>query len=107
MRYIIFVIDSASTTAGGAEIAAIDEFNEHSKQNGNWIYAAGISAPATAQVIDNRADADLVLPGSLFEEQHHYSGFWLVEAADSENALNLAKAGSKACNRKVEIRPFL
>jgi hypothetical protein len=107
MRYIVFVIDSASNTAGGNEMAAIDAFNDHLQENGHWIYAAGIAAPAKAQVIDNRADADVVQPGSLFENQEHYSGFWLIEAANDELALNLAKNGSKACNRKVELRPFL
>jgi hypothetical protein len=29
------------------------------------------------------------------------------DAADLDVALKLAAAGSKACNRKVEVRPFL
>lgn len=107
MRYVIFVIDSASNTAAGNEMAAIDAFNDQLRQDGNWIYAAGIAAPVKAQVIDNRSDADIVISGSLFDENEHYSGFWLIEAADDSTALTLAKAGSKACNRKVELRPFL
>lgn len=107
MRYIIFVIDSASNTAGGNEIAAIDAFNDQLRENGNWIYAAGIAAPKKAQVIDNRAGADLVTAGSLFDDPEHYSGFWLIEADGDVAAMVLAKTGSKACNRKVELRPFL
>ena len=107
MRYIIFVIDSASNTVVGDELAAIDAFNAQLRQDGNWIYAAGIAAPAEAQVIDNRDDADLVDSGSLFTDYEHYSGFWLIEAESDSLALALAKAGSKACNRKVELRPFL
>jgi riboflavin biosynthesis pyrimidine reductase len=34
-------------------------------------------------------------------------GFWIIEAADLDVALKLAAEGSKACNRKVEVRPFL
>lgn len=101
------MIDSASNTAAGNEMAAIDAFNDQLRQDGNWIYAAGIAAPANAQVIDNRSDVDIVISGSLFNENEHYSGFWLIEATDDSNALSLAKAGSKACNRKVELRPFL
>lgn len=107
VRYIIFVIDSASNTAGGNEIAAIDAFNDQLRENGNWIYAAGIAVPEKAQIIDNRSDADLVTTGSLFTDSEHYSGFWLIEADSDTTALTLAKAGSKACNRKVELRPFL
>lgn len=107
MRYIIFVIDSASNTAAGNEMAAIDAFNNQLRQNGNWIYAAGIASPAKAQMIDNRSDADIIISGSLFDENEHYSGFWLIEAAEDSSAITLAKDGSKACNRKVELRPFL
>jgi len=31
----------------------------------------------------------------------------MIEAADLDVALKLAAAGSKACNRKVEVRPVL
>jgi Uncharacterized protein conserved in bacteria len=34
-------------------------------------------------------------------------GFWIIEAADLDVALKLAAEGSKACNRKIEVRPFL
>jgi len=36
-----------------------------------------------------------------------YSGFWLIEASDEAKAKELALAGSLACNRKVELRPYL
>lgn len=107
MRYIIFVIDSASNTGTGNEIEEIDAFNDELKGNGNWIYAAGIASPSKAQVIDNRSDADLVIAGTLFGDSEHYSGFWLIETDSDAAAMVLAKAGSKACNRKVELRPFL
>ena len=107
MKYIIFVIDSASNSAGGNEMAAIDAFNEMLQDKGHWITAAGIHHGESATVIDNRADAGIVLDGSLYSSPEHYSGFWIIEADDRETALSLAAAGSKACNRKVELRPYL
>ncbi len=35
------------------------------------------------------------------------SGFWIIQADSLEQAKSLAAEGSKACNRKVELRPFL
>lgn len=35
------------------------------------------------------------------------SGLWIVEAADRDTALRLAAEGSKACNRKVELRALM
>ena len=44
---------------------------------------------------------------SLFNEPEFYSGFWVIEVSDQETARELALAGSRACNRRVELRPFL
>jgi hypothetical protein len=107
MKYIIFVIDSASNSADGKEMAAIDDFNEMLQDKGHWITAAGIHHGEAANVIDNRADAGLITDGSLYSSPEHYSGFWIIEADDRETAFSLAAAGSKACNRKVELRPYL
>ncbi len=107
MRFVIFVIDSATGTGGPNEMAAIDAFNDHLRANGHWITAAGIGAPATAKLIDNRSGVGVVNSGSLFDSQEFYSGFWLIEADSEAQALELAMTGSSACNRRVEIRPFL
>ena len=107
MRFVIYVIDSETNTGGPGEMAAIDAFNDHLRANSHWITAAGIGAPATAKLIDNRSGAGVLNPGSLFDTQEFYSGFWLVEADSEAQALELALAGSQACNRRVELRPYL
>lgn len=107
MRFVIYVIDNATNTGGSDEMAAIDAFNDHLQANNHWITAAGIGAPATAKLIDNRLDVGIVNPGSLFNTNEFYSGFWLIQADSDAKALELALAGSKACNRKVELRPYL
>jgi len=107
MRFIIFVIDGSSNTATGTEMQDIDAFNEKLESNGHWIYAAGIGEPSTATVIDNRLGAGESAPGSLTHGAEHYSGFWLIQAETLEQAKELAAQGSKACNRRVELRPFL
>ena len=42
-----------------------------------------------------------------FGSEKYLTDFWIIEAADLDVALKLAAEGSKACNRKVEVRPFL
>ena len=107
VRWIIFVIDDASGTASGDEMAAIDAFNDRLRDHGHWVLAAGIDAPDTATVIDDRGGAGETSPGSLTDDRDHYSGFWIIDVPDKERALALAAAGSRACNRRVELRPFL
>lgn len=107
MKFIIFVIDDKTASGSDDEMAAIDAFNDKLEANGNWIYAAGIGQPSLAKLIDNRGGKGEVIPGSAFTAENNYSGFWLIQAENTETAAALAAEGSKACNRKVELRPFL
>lgn len=107
MRFLIFVIDNFDGLATGDEMVAIDAFNDQLRADGNWIFAGGLSGPSMGTLIDNRAGADIAIGESLFNSPENYSGFWLIQADSHEIALRLAKAGSKACNRRVELRPLL
>lgn len=103
MKYIIFVIDNKTHSATTQDMAAIDEFNEKLKAEGHWVMAEGIGSPETARVIDN----GISTPGSLFNSTEFYVGFWIIEVSDETLAIQLATESSRACNRKVELRPFL
>lgn len=107
MRFLINVIDSQSNSATGNEMAAIDAFNAKLQSNGHWITAAGIEGPKGSILIDNRDGLNQVVHAPLHTDEEYVSGFWLIEAKDETEALELAKEGSKACNRKVELRKYL
>jgi hypothetical protein len=106
MKFLISVIDDLSNSGTPAEMEAINAFNDGLRDNGQWIFAWGLQAPETATVIDNRNGANVETGKPLFDAKEHYSGLWLIEAADAETAKKLAYAASKACNRKVELRPL-
>src|SRR5262245_216179 len=107
MRYLVSVIDVSTGSATADEMAAIDAFNERLRADGHWVFAAGLGAPATATVIDNRGGQVVFMDGPFLESKEYLAGFWIVEAADLDEALKVAAEGSKACDRKVEVRPFL
>ncbi len=104
---MIFVIDQQSRSATTNEISAIDAFNDSLRDNGHWISAAGLASPANATLIDNRSGVPEVRPGSVVESDDFYSGFWIIDAEGVDLAQTLAIRASEACNRRVEIRPFL
>ena len=58
-------------------------------------------------VIDNRGVEAVFTDGPFVESKELLAGFWIIEAPDLDVALKLAAEGSKACHRKVEVRPFL
>ncbi len=107
MQYLVSVINDSSDLATQEEMAAIDAFNDRIKAAGHWVFAAGLGSPDAATVIDNRGDEPLFSDGPFVESKEYLVGFWIMEAADLDVALKLAAEGSKACNRKVEVRPIL
>lgn len=107
MQYLVSVINDNSELATPEEDAAIDVFNDRLIAEGHWVFAAGLSAPSNSTVIDNRGAAAMFTDGPFVESKEYLVGFWIIEAPDLDVALKLASEGSKACNRKVEVRPIL
>jgi hypothetical protein len=106
MRFLISVIDDLSNSGTPAEMAEIDKFNDSLRANNQFIFAWGLHSPETASVIDNRNGANTETGKPHFDAKEHYSGFWVIEADSPETAKKLAFEASKACNRKVELRPL-
>jgi hypothetical protein len=107
MQYLVSVIDDTAGMATPEESAAIDVFNDQLKADGYWVFAGGLGAPTHATVVDNRVGEAVFTDGPFVETKEHLAGFWIIEAPDLDVALKLAAEGSKACNRKIEVRPFL
>jgi hypothetical protein len=107
MQYLVSVIDEETGSGTPAEMAAIDTYNEQLEAGGHWVFAAGLASPSTATVIDGRGRQAVFTDGPFLESKEYLAGFWIIEASDLDVALKLAAEGSRACNRKVEVRPFL
>ena len=107
MQYLVSVIHDRPGLATPTEMAAINAFNDGLKVEGYWVFAGGLASPSSATVIDNRGEEAMFTDGPFLESKEFLAGFWIVEAADLDVALKLAAEASKACNRKVEVRPFL
>jgi hypothetical protein len=107
MQYLVSVINDTASLATPDEMAAIDVFNDRLQAEGHWVFAGGLAGPNSATVIDNRGEAAMFTDGPFVESKEYLVGFWIIEAADLDVALKLAAEGSRACNRKVEVRPFL
>ena len=106
MQYLLSVIADGTELPTPGEDAAIDAFNDRLRTQGYWVYANGLADPGTATVIDGRGEEPIFTDGPFLESKEFLAGFWVIDAPDADVALKLAAAGSKACNRKVELRPF-
>ena len=107
MKYFVSVIDDTSDSADSDEMAAIDVFNARLRAEGHWVFAGGLGSPDSATVVDGRDGRPVLTDGPFLESKEYLAGFWVMEASDLDAALALAADGSRACNRRLEVRPFL
>ena len=108
MQYLVSVIDDGDRTRPPRTRwppSTCSTTGSRPRATGSSPAASG--RPSTATVIDNRGGEAVFTDGPFLESKEYLAGFWIIEAPDLDVALKLAAEGSKACNRKVEVRPFL
>ena len=106
-QYLMSVLFDRPDLATAEEMTAITAFNKQLQADGHWVFAGGLAAPDTATVVDGRGEEPLFTDGPYIESKEFIAGFWIIEAADLDVALRLAASGSRACNRRLELRPIL
>ena len=57
-------------------------------------------------MVDGTGAEPVITDGPFAESKEYLGGFWIIEAADLDAALEIARRGSAACGAKVEVRPF-
>ena len=85
---------------------AVDRFNEKAKDAGIWVFGGGLESIETATTVDNTGSEPIVSDGPFAESKEWVGGFWILELPDLDAALQWATEASKACEGKVEVRPF-
>ena len=86
--------------------AATGKFNDELQASGRWVFGGGLTHPSNATVVDGRKGEALVTDGPYAEVKEQLGGFWVIEAADLDEALAIAAKASAACIHPVEVRPF-
>ena len=49
----------------------------------------------------------LITDGPYLETKEHIGGFWILEAANLDEALAWGRKAAVACRAPVEVRPFI
>lgn len=114
-RYMLSVFGAAEPTRWGPYssreemLSAFQDtgaFNAELERSGRLVLADGLAPSTTATTVDGRGGRPLVTDGPYLETKEHLGGFWVVEAADLDEALAIAADASRACRGTVEVRPF-
>ena len=85
---------------------AVDRFNQKLQSEGAWVFAGGLQPRETSTTVDNTRGEPIVTDGPFAETKEWLGGFWVIQAADLDEAMRWATEASAACRGKVEVRPF-
>ena len=92
-----------------ATIDLMDRYNQEMKDAGAMIYGAGLRERATATVVTFPAEEGgdaTVTDGPFAETKEQLMGFWIIEAANLDEALAWTKKAPLQ-GVKVEVRPIV
>jgi hypothetical protein len=91
-----------------AMIREISALNREMIAAGARKFVAGLSAASKAKSLRAQPDGEvLVTDGPYLETKEHIGGFWVLEAADLDEALAWGRKAVVACRAPVEVRPIL
>jgi hypothetical protein len=85
----------------------VDALNEEIQAKAAWVFAGGLHPPSTATVVRVGDNGDVITTdGPYAETKEQLGGFWVIRAADLDEALRWAAKATRACASPVEVRPF-
>lgn len=88
-------------------MAKTGAFNDELVAAGAWVFAGGLhSATSSATVLRATETGVSMTDGPYAETKEQMGGFWVIDVADFDTALDWARRATIACDGPVEVRPF-
>ncbi len=84
----------------------VDALNAEIRRAGSWVFGGGLHPPAIATVVRVSDGEVVTTDGPFAESKEQLGGFWVIKAADLDEALAWASRATRACRAPVEVRPF-
>ena len=85
----------------------VELFNQELRANGSWVFTAGLEPASTATVVRLEGGKPVTTDGPYLETKEHLGGFWVIQAADLDEALAWGTKATEALNGglAIEVRP--
>lgn len=85
----------------------IDVLNDEMVAAGVRIFVGGLHPARSAKSLRSKPDGEvLTTDGPYLKTNEHMGGFWVLEAADLNEALAWGRKAAIACRAPVEVRRF-
>lgn len=109
-RYLVAIHhpdDYDSSTEDAAMHRDIDALNDEMVAAGVRVFVGGLLPASSAKSLRAQPDGKvLITDGPYLETKEHIGGFWVVEAADLDEAVAWGRKAVVACRAPVEVRSF-
>jgi hypothetical protein len=77
------------------------------EEAGVFVFHGGLRSPETTATVVRQSGADfLITDGPYTETKEHLGGFWIIDVADLDAALDWARLATVAARVPVEVTPF-
>ena len=86
--------------------ADVDKLNAKMQKQDVWVFGGGLHPASTATVVQAKDGEILTTDGPFAEAKEQLGGFWIIQCADLDAALDWARQATVACRGAVEVRPF-
>lgn len=89
-----------------AALAATGAILEEQMSSGAFVFAGGLMPPSSAVTVEATEASTTRTPGPFVEAPEYLGGFWVIQVADQETALDWAERASRALGGRIEVRAF-
>ena len=87
--------------------AGVNSLGAKLEDAGAFVFKGGLQGGAESATVVRQSGGDfLITDGPYTETKEHLAGFWIINAADLDAALEWAKLAAVAEQRPIEIRPL-
>lgn len=74
--------------------------------SGTLVFGGALRGPESARVVRPSHGDIIMTDGPFVEAKEHIAGFYIINAADLDEALAWARKTAVATNHPIEVRPF-
>jgi hypothetical protein len=87
--------------------AGVNALGDQMMAAGVFVFKSGLQGGAESATVVRQSGGDfLITDGPYTETKEHIGGFWVLEAADLNEALEWGRKAAVACRAPVEVRPI-
>jgi hypothetical protein len=89
-----------------AMMQPILELEDQLAEAGAWVFSGRLTDAGSATVVRGGGSDHIITDGPYAETKEHIAGFYVIDAADLDEALDWARRVTDCVGVPIEVRPF-